>query len=83
VCAPFVPKFGAYRMTLTYPVLNAAREILFLVTGSEKAEPLAAVISRTGNPPLPAARVQPRDGALVFLTDAAAAARLAGNTQPT
>jgi 6-phosphogluconolactonase len=83
VCAPFVPKFGARRMTLTYPVLNAAREILFLVTGSEKAEPLAAVISRAGDPPLPAARVQPRDGTRVFFTDAAAAARLAGNTQRT
>jgi 6-phosphogluconolactonase len=83
VCAPFVPKFSARRMTLTYPVLNAAREILFLVTGSEKAEPLAAVISRAGDPLLPAARVRPREGTRVFFTDAAAAARLAGNIQPT
>jgi 6-phosphogluconolactonase len=60
-------------MTFTYPLLDAAKEILFLATGAEKAEPLAAVVRRTANPPLPAARIEPRDGKKFFFVDTAAA----------
>jgi 6-phosphogluconolactonase len=79
VAAPLVPKFGSRRMTFTYPLLNAGKEILFLATGAEKAEPLAAVVRRTANPPLPAARIEPRDGKKFFFVDTAAAALLAPN----
>jgi 6-phosphogluconolactonase len=63
---------GRRRMTLTYPVLDQARQILWLVTGGEKAGPLARLL--TADPSIPAGRVR-QDQALV-LADRAAAAQL-------
>jgi 6-phosphogluconolactonase len=64
-------------MTLTYPVLNRAREVLFLVAGADKAEPLAEVLQGPPDPErLPSQRVRPTDGQLLFFVDRAAAARL-------
>ncbi len=60
------------RMTLTYPVLNRARCILWLVTGSEKAEILQRLVS--GDASIPAGRIQ-RDTAVV-LADRAAASNI-------
>jgi 6-phosphogluconolactonase len=57
------------RMTLTYPILNRARCILFLVNGPEKAEILQRLVS--GDTSIPAGRIQ-RDRA-VLLADRAAA----------
>jgi 6-phosphogluconolactonase len=62
------------RMTLTYPILNRSRRILWLVTGGGKAEMLTRL--RDGDPTIPAGRVRP-DQAIV-LADQAAAARLTG-----
>jgi 6-phosphogluconolactonase len=64
---------GRRRMTLTYPVLNRSRRILWLVTGAEKAEMTARL--HEGDRWIPAGRIR-REGALV-LADHAAAARLA------
>jgi 6-phosphogluconolactonase len=63
---------GRRRMTLTYPILNRARRILWLVTGSEKAGMLARL--REGDPSIPAGRVN-QERALV-LADRAAAVQL-------
>jgi 6-phosphogluconolactonase len=63
---------GKRRMTLTYPVLNRARRILWVVTGGEKAEPLVRL--RAADPSIPAGRVR-QDQALV-LADRAAASPL-------
>ncbi|HZY88352.1 MAG TPA: 6-phosphogluconolactonase [Gemmataceae bacterium] len=72
-----VPKFNTDRMTLTYPVLNRACEVLFLVAGADKAEPLAEVLQGPPDPErLPSQRVRPTDGQLLFFVDRAAAARL-------
>jgi 6-phosphogluconolactonase len=60
--------YDTARLTLTFPVLNAAREVLFVVTGSEKAATIAAV--RAGAD-LPAAQV--RAARTTWLLDAAAA----------
>lgn len=60
---------GRTRMTLTYPVLNRARRILWLVTGEDKVAALARL--RASDPSIPAGRVS-AEHALV-LADAAAA----------
>jgi ribose 5-phosphate isomerase A len=68
--ATFVPALDDWRITLTLPELNRARAVLFLAIGAEKAPALADV--RTGVSGLPAARVQPAQGELLWLVDAAA-----------
>jgi 6-phosphogluconolactonase len=60
---------GRRRVTLTYPALDTARSILWLVTGEDKREPLAKL--RAGDESIPAGRVR-ADGA-TLLADAAAA----------
>jgi 6-phosphogluconolactonase len=60
------------RMTLTYPTLNRARRILWVVTGSDKVAPLPRLLR--ADPSIPAGRIR-QDQALV-LADRAAAARL-------
>ena len=65
------------RITLTFPVVNAAREIMVLVSGQNKAEALHDVLE--GRPTCekrPAACIRPVDGTLTWLVDAAAASRL-------
>jgi 6-phosphogluconolactonase len=57
------------RMTLTYPMLNRSRRILWLVTGPEKAEMLARL--RSGDVSIPAGRIR-QDQALVLADSAAA-----------
>jgi len=64
---------GRRRMTLTYPVLNRSRRVLWLVTGSEKVEMFGRL--RKGDVSIPAGRVR-RDEALV-LADRAAAGQVA------
>jgi 6-phosphogluconolactonase len=60
---------GRRRMTLTYPILNRARRILWLVTGSEKAGMLIRL--QKGDPSIPAGRVNQERA--VVLADRAAA----------
>src|SRR5437867_3949722 len=60
------------RLTLTFPVLNAAARVIFLVAGAEKAKIVKAVLSDQAV--LPAAMVRPTDGELIWLADRAAAA---------
>jgi 6-phosphogluconolactonase len=75
IVAQYVPVIGRNRMTFTFPLINAARHVIFLVTGADKADVIARVLS--DNPAvrsqLPAGRVQPRSGALTFILDAQAA----------
>lgn len=58
------------RITLTYPAINAAAAVGFMVTGASKREALAA----TARGEVPAARIRPVDGDLVWFLDADAAA---------
>ncbi len=62
------------RVTLTLPVLNAARDVLFLVTGQGKAKRVREVRDEVAD--LPAVLVQPQDGRLAWLLDEAAGASL-------
>lgn len=64
------PKPPPSRITFTLPLIDAARNVLFLVTGKDKAAALAAVLS--GDVRMPSARVNPSAGSLRFFVDAAA-----------
>ena len=62
-----------WRTTMTLPLINAARHVLFLVTGAEKAE---TVRDLADGKPLPASMVRPVNGSLTVLVDAEAASLL-------
>ena len=65
------------RVTLTAPVINAAAEVLFLVSGDGKASVLKRVLERRGPAPeLPAQMIAPQNGRLRWYVDAAAAAAI-------
>jgi len=65
------------RVSLTLPVLNASRQVLFLVAGAEKADVVARIFkSPSGEPLLPAQRVCPNPGRLTRLLDVAAMGKL-------
>ena len=64
VVANFVPKFNASRLTFTLPLINHARQILFLVNAKHE-ELIDAVLG--GDTQYPAARVQPVDGRVAWL----------------
>jgi len=66
--APLVP-----RITLTLPVVNTSRQIVFLVTGEDKAEAVRRVFAGPPDPDAPGSLVE---GEVVALLDPAAAARL-------
>jgi 6-phosphogluconolactonase len=79
VTANYVPKFDSWRLTLTYPVLDAAAHVLFLVGGAEKAPAVAQVIDGPFNPDeYPSQGVRVANGTLTFLLDRAAASGLKG-----
>jgi 6-phosphogluconolactonase len=71
--APLVP-----RVTLTLPVLNAAREVVFLVTGQDKAPAVRRAFAGPPDPDAPASLIAPVSGSLTVLLDAAAASELPG-----
>jgi 6-phosphogluconolactonase len=67
----------AQRVTLTVPSINAARNVMFLVTGADKAETVHAILSGSSQPrKLPAQLIQPSDGELLWLLDEAAAVQI-------
>jgi 6-phosphogluconolactonase len=68
------PKPPPQRITLTLAVINNARQIVFISTGSGKAQALSHVIRRTKD--LPAQMVQPTHGEVHWFVDEAAAADL-------
>lgn len=75
--ANWVPKFDAFRLTLTPPVINRSRKVLFIATGSEKAEALTTVIEGEYRPAdAPAQLIRPEAGGPDWLLDEAAAATL-------
>jgi 6-phosphogluconolactonase len=68
-----------YRLTLTFPVINRAKEVIFMVSGLDKAEVVKAVTEdREGK--FPASRIRPLSGSLMWLLDREAASLLAKNT---
>lgn len=75
VVSNWVEKLQTFRITLTFPVLNHAAEVIFLVSGEKKADILSDIF-KPGPLKYPAQSVQPEDGHLIWLTDQDAAKRL-------
>jgi len=73
----WVGKLCTDRITLTAPAASNSAEILFMVTGADKAPALKAVLEGPFEPDqLPAQALQPKNGKLVWLVDAAAGSML-------
>ena len=77
VVANRVPQTGASRVTLTWPMINRARSVFFLVSGQEKASVLKEVLTGPHDPErLPSQLIWPSSGILTLILDKAAAALL-------
>jgi 6-phosphogluconolactonase len=76
VAANHVPELGD-RITMTYPLLNAARLVMFVVAGAGKAAAVRAVLKPDlETPELPARLVRPEEGDVVWVLDGDAARQL-------
>jgi 6-phosphogluconolactonase len=74
VVAPWVEKLNTFRITMTLPVLNNGKSVVFLVTGASKAEILREIIDTDKRPDLyPAQAISPTNGAVSWVVDEAAA----------
>lgn len=64
----FVPKFDSYRLTFTYPAINNARNIIFLITGKDKLEILESALAKEKkNGSIPVKEIEPYEGNLIYL----------------
>ena len=64
------------RVTVTLPLVNAARDVVFLVSGEDKAEAVARAFSGAEDPSAPASLVRPDGGTLTLVADRAATSLL-------
>ena len=72
-----VPQMDAWRVTLTWPVINAARSVFFLIAGPDKAGVLNQVLTGPRDVErLPSQLIRPSSGILTLILDKAAAALL-------
>ena len=75
--ANHVPQKDAWRITLTWPVINHASSVFFLIGGADKAEVLKEVLMGPSDPErLPSQLIWPASGILTLILDKAAAALL-------
>jgi 6-phosphogluconolactonase len=73
----YVASKQTWRVTLSAPAINAAANVVFLVTGAGKAERLRQVVKDAYQPQeLPAQMIRPVNGQLVWMVDSEAASRL-------
>lgn len=77
VYANHVPQKDTWRITLTSPVINEALDVVFLIAGEDKAEPLERVLyGEYDTLKTPSQLIQPKNGSLLLLLDKKAAAKL-------
>jgi 6-phosphogluconolactonase len=78
VVGHFVPVLGRQRMTFTLPLINAARVVVLLVTGADKADAVARLLGEDASAKagIPAAGIAPAAGKLYVVLDADAARRV-------
>ncbi len=73
----FVPKFNTYRLTLTYLIINQAKNVIFLVAGKDKVPALKQVLQGpSAIDTYPSQGINPEKGSLLWLIDVDAAAEL-------
>lgn len=82
VTANWVEKLKTFRITLTFPVLNNAAEVVFMVSGGGKAQILREVL-RPGILKYPAQGVRPENGRLLWIADQDAGRLLRFSAPPT
>ena len=61
----YIPQMNCNRITLTYPLINASKRILILVTGEEKKKLVRGILS--GESDFPISKVRPSDGKVTWL----------------
>ncbi len=72
-----VPQKDTWRITLTWPVINQAHDVFFLIAGKDKAQPVHDVLLGKYDPEvLPSQLIRPSNGRLLMLLDTEAAALL-------
>ena len=77
VTANHVPQKDTWRITLTWPIINQARQVAFLIEGAAKAQVLSEVFLGPYDPESrPSQLIRPTSGELLLLLDPAAAAKL-------
>lgn len=77
VSANYIEKLGAYRLTLTVPLINQAAEVMFLISGESKALVLKEVLQGEYQPQrFPSQLIRPVNGRLLFIVDRMAASML-------
>jgi 6-phosphogluconolactonase len=82
VLANWVEKLKTHRLTFTLPLINAAREVAFLVSGVDKAGVLKAVLEENApGEQYPSKLVNPANGKLIWFLDRAAASGLASSSK--
>ena len=77
VVSNFVPKFNTNRMTFTFPIINQAKNVIFLVAGKDKVPALKEVLQ--GKPAIetyPSQGINPANGSLLWLIDVDASSGL-------
>ena len=77
VTSVYVPALASWRITLTFPVINNSKSVLFLVKGASKAKIIGQVLNE--NSPenrYPVQKINPTDGKTVWFIDKEAAAKL-------
>lgn len=79
VVANWVEKLNTWRITFTFPLINHAAEILYLVNGDDKAEVLKDVLENPNRSLYPTQRVQPINGKIIWIIEHGAARLLTGS----
>ena len=82
VAANHVPQVDMWRLTLTWPVINQARSVFFLIGGTDKADVLKEVLTGPRDVErLPSQLISPASGILTLILDRSAASKLPATDQ--
>ena len=73
VVSNFVPSHDSHRLTITFPLINHAANVFFLISGKSKAEAAGKLLNQADSEWIPACEVAPADGSLYLFLDEDAA----------